>query len=135
VRQNAHNRLHREPNSAKSRQNNPNLELISAAHYDDGCHPILFRGSVSYHVRHDHQNRQCLTHPFVHEMYKGPSLILNSPQTAQPSIINLKNGSQTLRLSSSTCTKRVAVVLKEKNVPFELIAVDFVKGNTSLRPT
>ncbi|KZP02985.1 thioredoxin-like protein [Athelia psychrophila] len=28
----------------------------------------------------------------------------------------------------STCTKRVAVVLKEKNVPFEFIAIDFRKG-------
>ena len=28
----------------------------------------------------------------------------------------------------STCTKRVATVLKEKNVPFEFIPVDFAKG-------
>ena len=28
----------------------------------------------------------------------------------------------------STCTRRVATVLKEKNVPYELIAVDFAKG-------
>ncbi|OJA12276.1 hypothetical protein AZE42_08150 [Rhizopogon vesiculosus] len=30
--------------------------------------------------------------------------------------------------STSTCTLRVAVVLKEKNVPFEFIAVDLTKG-------
>lgn len=28
----------------------------------------------------------------------------------------------------STCTKRAAVVIKEKNIPFEFIAVDFAKG-------
>ena len=28
----------------------------------------------------------------------------------------------------STCTKRVATVLREKNVPFELVAIDFAKG-------
>ena len=28
----------------------------------------------------------------------------------------------------STCTRRVAVVLKEKNVPYELIVVDLSKG-------
>jgi glutathione S-transferase len=29
---------------------------------------------------------------------------------------------------TSTCTRRVGVVLKEKNVPFEFIAVDLQKG-------
>lgn len=28
----------------------------------------------------------------------------------------------------STCTRRVAVVLKEKEVPYEFIPVDFTKG-------
>jgi glutathione S-transferase len=30
--------------------------------------------------------------------------------------------------SASTCTRRVGVVLKEKNVPFEFISVDLMKG-------
>lgn len=28
----------------------------------------------------------------------------------------------------STCTRRVAVVLKEKNVPYEFVVIDFAKG-------
>jgi glutathione S-transferase len=28
----------------------------------------------------------------------------------------------------STCTRRVATVLKEKEVPYELVTVDFMKG-------
>ena len=30
--------------------------------------------------------------------------------------------------SQSTCTRRVATVLKEKEVPYEFVAIDFMKG-------
>lgn len=30
-------------------------------------------------------------------------------------------------IASSTCTQRIIVVLKEKNAPFELVDVDFIK--------
>lgn len=31
-------------------------------------------------------------------------------------------------IAQSTCTRRVATILKEKNVPYELVPVDFAKG-------
>lgn len=31
-------------------------------------------------------------------------------------------------MSATTCTKRVAVVLKEKNIPFEFVPVDLMSG-------
>ncbi|EKM53960.1 uncharacterized protein PHACADRAFT_145482 [Phanerochaete carnosa HHB-10118-sp] len=34
--------------------------------------------------------------------------------------------------SRSTCTRRVAMVLKEKNVPFEFVAVDYKKGESKV---
>ena len=54
-----------------------------------------------------------------------------------------RTGNMTVKLYGmplSTCTRRVATVLKEKNVPYELVPIDLSKGEhkkpefTSLQP-